>query len=152
MINVSNLTVRIGPRTLLQGASFHVDKGMRIGLVGRNGAGKTTTMRMLAGEPDRGEAEFDGTVVRRGSLAYLPQDSRVADPQQKGLDRILSVRGIDQLLAKIEKAQIQMSTLEGPRQQKAMERYVRLDQEFTNQGGYAAKAHSSQIASSLCLN
>lgn len=152
MINVSNLTVRIGPRTLLQGASFHVDKGMRIGLVGRNGAGKTTTMRMLAGEPDRGEAEFDGTVVRRGSLAYLPQDSRVADPQQKGLDRILSVRGIDQLLAKIEKAQMQMSTLEGPRQQKAMERYVRLDQEFTNQGGYAAKAQASQIASSLGLS
>ncbi|MDO5034370.1 MAG: ABC-F family ATP-binding cassette domain-containing protein [Actinomycetaceae bacterium] len=152
MINVSNLTVRIGARTLLKDASFRVDKGMRIGFVGRNGAGKTTTMRLLAGEPDFGQAEYEGQVTRRGTIGYLPQDSRVGDPEQISLDRILSVRGIDELLGRIRKAEHQMSTLEGARQQKAMERYVRLDQEFTNQGGYAAKAKASQIASSLGLS
>jgi len=48
--------MRIGARQLVAHASFRVDKGMRIGLVGRNGAGKTTTMRLLAGEADRGGA------------------------------------------------------------------------------------------------
>lgn len=42
VINVQDLTMRIGARRLVSGASFRVDKGMRIGLVGRNGAGKTT--------------------------------------------------------------------------------------------------------------
>ena len=42
VINVQDLTMRIGARQLVAHAGFRVDKGMRIGLVGRNGAGKTT--------------------------------------------------------------------------------------------------------------
>ncbi|MDO5729065.1 MAG: ABC-F family ATP-binding cassette domain-containing protein [Actinomycetaceae bacterium] len=152
MINVSGLSVRIGPRTLISDASFRVDRGMRIGMVGRNGAGKTTTMRMLAGEPDRGQAEFDGVVSRRGTVGYLPQETRVGDPDQTARGRILSVRGIDALLDRIRKAEHLMGTLTGPKQVKAMERYVRLDQEFTNQGGWAANAKASQIAASLGID
>jgi len=40
VINVQDLTMRIGARQLVAHAGFRVDKGMRIGLVGRNGAGK----------------------------------------------------------------------------------------------------------------
>lgn len=152
MINVSNLTVRIGARTLIKDASFRVDKGMRIGFVGRNGAGKTTTMRMLAGEPDHGQAEFEGQVSRRGTIGYLPQDTRIGDPEQIARDRILSVRGIDEIITRIRKAEHIMGTATGPKQQKAMERYVRLDQEFNNQGGWAANAKASQIAASLGLD
>ena len=48
VINVQDLTMRIGARQLVAHASFRVDKGMRIGLVGRNGAGKTTMTKLLA--------------------------------------------------------------------------------------------------------
>ncbi|EEH64202.1 ABC transporter, ATP-binding protein [Gleimia coleocanis DSM 15436] len=152
MINVQDFSVRIGPRVLVKQASFRLDKGIRIGLVGRNGAGKTTTMRMLAGEADHGQAEYGGVVSVKGSVGYLSQDPRVGDPQQLALDRILSVRGIDELLARIKKAEEIMSSSEGDKQVKAMERYVRLDQEFTNQGGYAAKAKAAQIAASLRID
>lgn len=144
--------MRIGARVLVKQATFRLDKGIRIGLVGRNGAGKTTTMRMLAGEADQGKAEYGGVVSAKGSVGYLSQDPRVGDPQQLALDRILSVRGIDELLARIKKAEEMMSLAEGAKQIKAMERYVRLDQEFTNQGGYAAKAKAAQIASSLGID
>ena len=40
--------MRIGARQLVAGGAFRVDKGMRIGLVGRNGAGKTTMTKLLA--------------------------------------------------------------------------------------------------------
>lgn len=63
MINVQDFSLRIGARELVRDASFRVDKGMRIGLVGRNGAGKTTTMRLLAGEADRGGAADRKSVV-----------------------------------------------------------------------------------------
>ena len=152
MINVQDFSLRIGARELVRDASFRVDKGMRIGLVGRNGAGKTTTMRLLAGEADRGgAAEHTGTVSTTGTIGYLAQDTHVGDQTVLARDRIVSVRGIDQIIARIRRAEQEMSTTEGARQQRAMERYVRLDQEFTNQGGWAANAEAAQIAHSLGL-
>ena len=50
MIGVRDLEIRIGPRVLMQGVNFRVDKGDKVGLVGRNGAGKTTLTKILAGD------------------------------------------------------------------------------------------------------
>ena len=50
MIVASGIELRAGARLLLDGASFQVAAGDRVGLVGRNGAGKTTLLRVLAGE------------------------------------------------------------------------------------------------------
>src|SRR5208283_6025205 len=57
LLVLSGVTIRLGGRTLLDGADLTVDPGRRIGLVGRNGAGKTTLLRAIAGEfsPDGGE-------------------------------------------------------------------------------------------------
>ncbi|MCI1675205.1 MAG: ATP-binding cassette domain-containing protein [Ancrocorticia sp.] len=152
MILAQDLTMRIGTRELIVGANFRVDKGMRIGLVGRNGAGKTTLTRLLAGEGVTSEAvEYTGTISRSGEIGYLPQDTHEGDPEQIARDRILSVRGIDQTLARIAKAEHEMSTTTGARQQKAMERYVRLDAQFTAAGGYAARAEASHMAAALGL-
>ena len=48
MIVASEIELRAGARLLLEGASFQVGAGDRIGLVGRNGAGKTTLAKVLA--------------------------------------------------------------------------------------------------------
>lgn len=149
MISVNGFSLRIGARDLVKDANFSVGKGARVGLVGRNGAGKTTMMRLLAGEADRGAAEHTGTISRTGPVGYLPQDTTEGNPEQTAKERIISVRGIDRLMAQIRKAEIEMSTQEGARQQKAMERYVRLDQEFTNSGGWAAASEAAQIAAAL---
>jgi ATP-binding cassette subfamily F protein 3 len=56
MLRLDQITYRIGPRTLFDGASATVDPGHRVGFVGRNGTGKTTLLGMLSGdtEPDSG--------------------------------------------------------------------------------------------------
>lgn len=151
MIHVSDFSLRIGARDLVRHVNFRIDKGMRIGLVGRNGAGKTTTMRLLAGEKDQGAAEYEGTITSKGTIGYLAQDTQVGEQSQSARERIISVRGIDEIIARIRKAEHEMATSEGARQQKAMERYVRLDQQFTAQGGWAANAEAAQIAHSLGL-
>src|SRR5205807_1946625 len=75
MLTATNLQLRVGPRLLLEPASFHVAAGDRIGLVGRNGSGKTTLVRALAGET----APASGDVTRSGAVGYLPQDPRTGD-------------------------------------------------------------------------
>ena len=50
MLQIENLTYRIGPRVLLDGASASVPAGHRVGLVGRNGTGKTTLLKLIMHE------------------------------------------------------------------------------------------------------
>src|SRR3954464_6978595 len=101
MLTVSNVELRFGARVLMSDVSFRVDKGDKVGLVGRNGAGKTTLTRVLAGEG----LPASGTVVRNGEIGYLPQDPRTPDMEQLARDRILSVRGLDVVTRKLREAQ-----------------------------------------------
>ena len=49
MLRVENLTYRIGPRVLLDGANAAINAGHRVGFVGRNGTGKTTVLKLITG-------------------------------------------------------------------------------------------------------
>ncbi|MDG4551824.1 MAG: ATP-binding cassette domain-containing protein [Candidatus Contendobacter sp.] len=50
LLSIDNLSIAFGAEKLLDGASFQLDPGERVCLIGRNGAGKTTLLRLLAGE------------------------------------------------------------------------------------------------------
>lgn len=153
MITAQDLSISIGDRQLVSGANFSIRKGDRIGLVGRNGAGKTTTMTLLAGLAEQeGTIAYSGQVSNSGTVGYLSQDPKVGDPEQSGMERVLQARDLARMLHKIAVAEKQMAELTGERQQKAMNRYVRLDHEFTISGGYAARAEAAQIAANLGLS
>ena len=96
MITATDLEVRAGARTLLAapGDALRIQPGDRIGLVGRNGAGKTTTLRILAGETE----PYAGSIRRSGELGYLPQDPKEGDLDVLAKDRVLSARGLDEIL------------------------------------------------------
>ena len=57
MLTFSELTYRIGGRTLIEAASAQINSGWKVGLVGRNGAGKSTLLHLILAElqPDAGE-------------------------------------------------------------------------------------------------
>ena len=57
MLTFSELTYRIGGRTLIEAASAQINSGWKVGLVGRNGAGKSTLLHLILGDlqPDAGE-------------------------------------------------------------------------------------------------
>lgn len=153
MIEVRDFSLRIGSRELLRPTSFRLGQGAKTGLVGRNGAGKTTTMRLLAGELelDRGAVEHGGVITRSGTIGYLPQDTTEGNLKEVAIDRIVSVRGIADLQRRIRQTEAQMAACEGEKLQKVMDRYARLDHEFTQAGGWAAQAEASQIAAALGL-
>ena len=150
MITATDLEVRAGARTLLlaEGPALRVQPGDRIGLVGRNGAGKTTTMRILAGEGE----PYAGEVVRTGDVGYLPQDPREGDLDVLARDRVLSARGLDSLLADLEKQQVLMAeVVDDTARDKAVRRYGQLEERFAALGGYAAESEAGRICASLGL-
>lgn len=150
MITASDLEVRAGARTLLStdGAALRVQPGDRIGLVGRNGAGKTTTMRILAGEGE----PYAGTIARTGEIGYLPQDPKEGDLDLLARDRVLSARGLDTLLADLEKQQALMAEVaDDAARDKAVRRYGELEERFSALGGYAAESEAGRICASLGL-
>ena len=150
MITATDLEVRAGARTLLlaEGPALRVQPGDRIGLVGRNGAGKTTTMRILAGEGD----PYAGTITRSSEVGYLPQDPREGDLEVLARDRVLSARGLDTLLADLEKQQALMAeVVDEAARDKAIRRYGQLEERFSALGGYAAESEAGRICASLGL-
>lgn len=147
MINVRDLDITIGARTLMTEVNFRVDKGDKIGLVGRNGAGKTTLTKILAGD---GQPSA-GSVETSGEIGYLPQDPRTGDPEELARTRILNARGLGSILEKMNRASVDMGSVDEAVYENAMKAYSRAEEEFTAAGGYAAEAEAASIASNLGL-
>ncbi|GGQ16079.1 ribosomal protection-like ABC-F family protein [Streptosporangium pseudovulgare] len=147
MIVASDIELRAGARLLIEGASFRVNPGDKIGLVGRNGAGKTTLTKVLAGEA----LPAAGTVTTTGAVGYLPQDPRTGDLDVLARDRILSARGLDEVLRELRAAEAGMSSADERTRDRAVRAYGRLEDRLHVLGGYAAESEAASIASSLGL-
>ena len=129
----------------MEGVSFRVAPGDRVGLVGRNGAGKTTLTKVLAGEGQPAA----GQVTITGEVGYLPQDPRGVDLTVTARERILSARGLDTIVRERRVAEERMAATDERIQERAMRTYARLDDEFASAGGYAAESEAASIASAL---
>ena len=132
----------------MQDVSFRVAAGDKVGLVGRNGAGKTTLTKILAGEG----LPAAGTVHATGSVGYLPQDPRTGDPDVLARERILSARGLDDVVRRLRAAEEEMGSDKPSVRERAMRRYERADADLHAGGGYAAESEAAQIAHSLGLD
>ncbi|HRQ00327.1 MAG TPA: ABC-F family ATP-binding cassette domain-containing protein, partial [Terrimesophilobacter sp.] len=124
-----------------------VDRGDKVGLVGRNGAGKTTLTKILAGEG----LPAAGVIDKVGEVGYLPQDPRSGDPNELARTRILDARGIGSIRLGLERATVEMGSADPAVRDAAMSRYSRLEDRFLALGGYAAEAEGGSIASNLSL-
>lgn len=72
IINIEHICKIYGEKTIFEDASFGIQKGDKIGVVGINGTGKSTLLKMIAGE----EVPDEGQIVRQNGLkiAYVPQN------------------------------------------------------------------------------
>ncbi len=147
MIATQSVELRAGARLLVKDVTVRINHGDRIGFVGRNGAGKSTLAKVLAGEG----LPAGGQVLRTGTIGYLPQDPRTGDQEESVINRILSARGLDLIVTRMRKAEEAMATASMDELEAAMERYSRVDQEFSVAGGYGASSEAESIAMNLGL-
>ena len=73
MLSFRDITIRLGGRAIIEGASAAIPPRARVGFIGRNGAGKSTLMKAIAGmiETDTGSVE----IPRNARFGYLRQDA-----------------------------------------------------------------------------
>lgn len=73
MLSANKISYETGGHTIFNDVSFAINRGDKIGLVGKNGVGKTTLLNVLAGKLE----PTDGEVNRNGyEIGVLPQDLR----------------------------------------------------------------------------
>jgi ATPase subunit of ABC transporter with duplicated ATPase domains len=144
MLQATELAIEVAGKTVLQGASFTLRAGDKVGLVGRNGAGKTSLLRALSGE----EPPAAGRVVNKGALGYLPQDPliRSSAAELTAITHIVSGRGLDEAAARLEKLRV---ALEERASDGNVARFARAEENYRFAGGYSAEAEARSIASGL---
>jgi ATP-binding cassette subfamily F protein 3 len=106
LVTADQVSVFFGKKTILDDASFTIQPGERIGLVGPNGSGKTTLLRLLVGERETDDGDiYFARGVRAG---YLPQDIYELPPGTLVESVRQVVGGRDELDRRIAAAQTEL--------------------------------------------
>ena len=146
LLSFDNLSIAFGAEKLLDSASFQLDAGERVCLIGRNGAGKTTLLRLLAGEiqADGGEI-WRQPGLRIATLAQeLPADTAatVFDMVAGGLE------GLGDLIADYHAAALHLAHDHAPEPMRRMER---LQHELEARDGWRWQQRVETVISRLQL-
>ena len=86
LINIEDLTKIYAERKLFDGASFSLQDGEKVGIIGVNGTGKTTLLRMIMGEEETDEGTV--TTANHVVMRYLPQHPEF-EPEKSSLECVL---------------------------------------------------------------
>lgn len=81
IINIEHISKIYGEKTIFDDASFGIQEGDKIGIVGINGTGKSTLLKMISGE----ETPDSGKIIRQNGIktAYVPQNPVL--PEEKDI-------------------------------------------------------------------
>ena len=148
-IQVNNLvkSFEVG-HNVLDGVTFQIDQGQRVGLLGKNGAGKSTLFKILIGELDCDE----GTVTispghRMGLISQIP-----VYPEGYTVDDVLrSAFGrLHALTAEMEELAGRMAA--GETDPAILKRYGSLSERFEVFGGYDTDVAISKVANGLSIS
>src|SRR5256885_9312956 len=145
MIQSRGLAIDVAARRVLSDASFTVNTGDKVGLVGRNGVGKPSLLKVLAGEDDAAA----GVMLRRGTLGYVPQNPRPrAEAAHSALSHILSGRGLDRAAARLVELH---QALEQDHSPSAIENYSEAEERDRLDGGYSGGSEARRLVTGVRL-
>src|SRR6059058_2645474 len=135
MISFARINKQYGRQVLFVDASFQLNPGEKVGLVGPNGSGKTTLFRMITGEeqPDEGEV----SVPRKLTIGYFRQDVEEMSGRSV-LDEAIAGSGrVGDLHHELEALQNAMSDPDKADQMdKILERFGHVQEDYSHLGGY----------------
>lgn len=136
VLDVQNLTLSFGEKTLFSNVSFDIKEKEKVGLIGCNGAGKTSLFKIITGEytPDDGAC----FISKNSRLGYMEQHT--CSENKTVWDELISV--FDELAViekRLEEITVLLTNGEG-NQAELIEEQDRLNTIFTRDGGLTYKS------------
>ena len=148
MISFSSISKQYGRQILFVDASFQLNPGEKVGLVGPNGSGKTTLFRMIVGEesPDEGEV----SVPRKMTIGYFRQDVEEMTGRSV-LDEAIAGSGrVGDLHHELEALQQAMSDpAQAGDMDRILARFGEVQEDYDHSGGYGLEAQACEVLHGL---
>ncbi|HSC55212.1 MAG TPA: ABC-F family ATP-binding cassette domain-containing protein [Phnomibacter sp.] len=142
----NNVTFEFGARVIVADATWHIQPGERIGLIGYNGTGKSTMLRLLVGE-----YSCSAGTVEKGKnvqIGFLHQDllsTEIEKPVlEVAMDAFVEARRIELELKKLEH---QLET--DANNEELLHRYADVLHDFEVAGGYTMQYQSEEVLHGL---
>src|SRR5262245_43352839 len=144
MIAFSRISKQYGRQVLLVDASFQLNPGEKVGLVGPNGSGKTTLFRMIVGEESADDGEV--SVPKKLTIGYFRQDVEEMSGRSV-LDEAIAGSGrLGTLHHELEDLQLAMSDpARADEMERVLARFGEVQEEYEHLGGYALGAQAREV-------
>src|SRR5688572_17216944 len=145
LAGLQNITFEFGARVIVEDATWHIQPGERIGLIGYNGTGKSTLLKLLVGEfqPSKGTVERS----RNTSIGYLHQDLLSFDTNDSILQVALSA--FERVLQLEQEIEMIGKELERTGDEKTLHEYTDRLHELELLGGYNIHHRTEEVLQGL---
>lgn len=149
LLNVSHINKSYGEDSIIKDATFFVDEGSKVAIVGNNGTGKSTLLKMIVGDipADSGEV----TLKKDATMGYLAQYQE-DNFAENILDNVLSARmDLIDMEHKLQSMETEMSApgLSTDELAKLMDNYHNLQHKFDLLGGYTFRSEAVGVLKGL---
>src|SRR2546425_11889875 len=144
MICFSNISKQYGKQLIFVDASFQLNPGEKVGLVGPNGSGKTTMFRMIVGEETADEG--DVSVPKKLTIGYFRQDVEEMSGRSVLDEAILGSGRVGDLHHELDDLQHAMSDpAKAGEMDRILARFGEVQEQYDHLGGYALEAQAREV-------
>lgn len=145
LVGLNNVTFEFGARVIVDEATWHIQPGERIGLVGYNGQGKSTLLKVLTGQlkPSAGTVERGRNVT----IGYLHQDLLSFDTDDSILQ--VAMTAFERVMEVQKQLDIVGKELEATSDEKLLEKYTDLLHEMDVLDGYDVEHKAEEVLQGL---
>ena len=153
MVSVNNLSLYFGGQDIFKNISFMINKGDKIGLVGKNGAGKSTLLKVLAKEQSYNEGNL--SIPNDLVVGYLMQDLDFVDSQsviEEAQTAFENLNQIELMMNEANQKLIERTDYESNEYLEIISQFNEHEERFRMAGGHDSKSLISQVLTGLGFN